>query len=49
VPLHDVVNVLERFVGHIGRANERNKRQRQLDIIRAEASASAAPAQAAVG
>jgi hypothetical protein len=34
VALHDIPHILERFIRHIRRANERKRRPRQLDVIR---------------
>lgn len=34
VTLHDIPQTLDRLVKHIGRANERQRRPRQLDVIR---------------
>jgi len=34
IALHDIPLILERFVQHIRRANERKRRPRQLDVIR---------------
>jgi hypothetical protein len=34
VALHDIPHILEHFVQHIRRANERKRRPRQLDVIR---------------
>jgi hypothetical protein len=35
VALNDLQAVLQRFVNHIGRANERGRRPRQRDIMQA--------------
>jgi hypothetical protein len=39
VRLGEVVGVVDRFVNHLARTNERDTRERQLDIMRAEAAA----------
>jgi len=39
VPLGEIAGVVDRFVHHLARTNERDTRERQLDIMRAEAVA----------
>jgi hypothetical protein len=39
VPLARVTHVVERFVKHLARANERDTRERQLDIMRDQSAA----------
>jgi len=49
VPLGEVAHVVDRFVQHLARVNERDTRERQLDILRAESAARPAKASAVAG
>lgn len=44
VALHELSEVLRRFIAHLRRANERDRRPRQLDNIRRLLNASLHPA-----
>jgi heme exporter protein D len=49
VPLGDAAGVVDRFVQHLARTNERDTRERQLDIMRAQCAHRSAEASAVVG
>lgn len=49
MPLGDVAGVVDRFVQHLARTNERDARERQLDIMRAQNSPRSEKASALAG
>ena len=49
VPLSEVAGVVDRFVQHLARTNERDTRERQLDIMRAQSAPRSAKASTLAG
>jgi hypothetical protein len=49
VPLAEIGRVVDRFVDHLARTNERDTRERQLDIMRAQAVARQTKASSVAG